>query len=233
MANRADTPASRDISGSDEIDVLFGAANPNPERVGCLPRDVLSALARRERPLGDPAYEHLAGCSPCYLEFRAIQQAALADGRRSPSTRWWLAAAVVLVGLAIGALMYFRAPGILNTPVQPPTVAVARALLLDLRPFAVARSERSSDTMPPLALSAERLDLTIQLPVGSEPGKYDVRLLDAGSRSLAAASGNGEIRDFVTIVNVALDLRNVPLADYRLAVRREAEEWAFYPAIVK
>ena len=59
----------------DEIDLLFGRANPNPSREGCPPGDVLQALSRRERPIEDPGYEHLAKCSPCYREFRAFQQA--------------------------------------------------------------------------------------------------------------------------------------------------------------
>lgn len=58
----------------DFVDELFGRGNPNPRRVGCLPRDTLIALARKERDIGDWGYEHLAACSPCYREFRAIQQ---------------------------------------------------------------------------------------------------------------------------------------------------------------
>jgi len=58
----------------DVVDQLFGRGNPNPRRVGCLPRDTLIALARKERDIGDPGYEHLAACSPCYRAFRAIQQ---------------------------------------------------------------------------------------------------------------------------------------------------------------
>jgi hypothetical protein len=58
-----------------EADELFGRAYPNPDRVGCPSREDLIALARRERPIGDPAYNHLKECSPCYLEGRAIQEA--------------------------------------------------------------------------------------------------------------------------------------------------------------
>lgn len=58
----------------DEIDEVLGRANPNPKREGCPARDVLIALSRRERPIGDPSYEHLVRCSPCYREVRALQQ---------------------------------------------------------------------------------------------------------------------------------------------------------------
>ena len=58
----------------DLIDELLGRGHPNPSRVGCLPRETLIALAHRQRPMGDRGYEHIAACSPCYCEFRAIQQ---------------------------------------------------------------------------------------------------------------------------------------------------------------
>lgn len=58
----------------DDIDEVLSRANPNPERVGCPSRDTLVALARRSQPLGDPAYEHLLKCSPCYLEFKALKE---------------------------------------------------------------------------------------------------------------------------------------------------------------
>ncbi len=39
------------------VDDLFSRGNPNPERIGCPARDVLVALARKERAIGDPAYD--------------------------------------------------------------------------------------------------------------------------------------------------------------------------------
>jgi hypothetical protein len=64
----------RDGSGDDdEIDRLLAHANPNPQRVGCLSREVLASLAARRQPLNAPGYEHLLECSECYREFRALQ----------------------------------------------------------------------------------------------------------------------------------------------------------------
>ena len=58
-----------------EMDLLFGRAHPNPTREGCPPADLLMRLAHRELPIGDPAYDHIGKCSPCYQELRTIQQA--------------------------------------------------------------------------------------------------------------------------------------------------------------
>jgi hypothetical protein len=78
----------------DEIDEVFGRANPNPERIGCPPHDVLVALARKHRPIGDRAYDHLGECSPCYLEVRGLKEAG---DRRQRRRLTWAAAAFVLV----------------------------------------------------------------------------------------------------------------------------------------
>ena len=74
MTKRPGEPYPSSFRSEDEFDELFGHGNPNPRRIGCPSRDVLEALARRERPIEDPAYEHVANCSPCYREFRALHQ---------------------------------------------------------------------------------------------------------------------------------------------------------------
>ena len=71
-----------------EFDLLFGYGNPNPVRAGCPSADVLSVLSRRERPIGDPGYDHVAQCSPCFREFRALQQRA-AHRRSNVARRIW------------------------------------------------------------------------------------------------------------------------------------------------
>lgn len=59
---------------SDEADLLFANASPNPRRVACLDVWLLFALAHRLLSLDHPAFDHLALCSPCYREFRGAEQ---------------------------------------------------------------------------------------------------------------------------------------------------------------
>lgn len=66
----ADRTLGRD---DDEIDRVLAHANPNPQRIGCLPGEVLASLAARRQALNAPGYEHLLECSECYREFRALQ----------------------------------------------------------------------------------------------------------------------------------------------------------------
>jgi hypothetical protein len=73
MADTDQAPENYDQQTQRAIDEVFGSANPNPERVGCLSQDELKGLAERRLPIGAPGYEHLTKCSPCYLEFRRFQ----------------------------------------------------------------------------------------------------------------------------------------------------------------
>jgi hypothetical protein len=74
MAERGKQRPGGDTPGGDDLDEVLSRANPNPERIGCPPQETLVALARRARPMGDPAYEHLLACSPCYRDFRSLQK---------------------------------------------------------------------------------------------------------------------------------------------------------------
>jgi hypothetical protein len=57
----------------DEIDIVFGFAHPNPNRIGCCSEVELVELAHRRRSMDDPGYAHVAQCSPCYRRMRALQ----------------------------------------------------------------------------------------------------------------------------------------------------------------
>src|SRR6478735_6489852 len=158
------------LTRADEMDEVFGRANPNPDRVGCPPRDVLVALARRQRPIEDPAYDHLSKCSPCYLEVRELQEAH-AVARRTRVVAWAAAAALLL---ATASIAWFVAGRMRTGPPQETELATQ----LDLRPYAGKRGGAEQTARSPLALPRSRVLLTLLLPVGSEPGRYEVQLLD-------------------------------------------------------
>lgn len=238
MANRQ-SPDAPGFKAENEIDLVLGNANPNPSRVGCPSRDVLIALARRERSIDDPAYDHLIKCSPCYREVRALQQTA-GDRRpvAAPSRMPWAIAAAAVVVLGILGTTFFvsrsdRGSRVVQAPATSSPTVVSTSAQLDLRKFTVARSERTETSPEPTTIPRGRLSLTMLLPVGFEAGDYDVQVLDSNLTSKASTSGSAEMRDYITTLRATLDVSNLAPGAYQLAVRRHGEDWRMFPVSVK
>jgi len=214
------------VKPRDEIDELFGRANPNPGRIGCPPREVLIALARRERPIRDPAYDHLIKCSPCYLEVRGFQEAAKAERRRTLLTRTtWTAAGAAVVVIAVAAgRMFLRGNN------RTATQGAEFRIELDLRPYAVTRGAQQPNNLPPLSLPRGHGTLLMRLPTGSEPGTYEVQVLDSRLTSMASAKGAANLQDRMTTLQVTVDLGELPTGDYQIAIRRNGQPWQMFPA---
>jgi hypothetical protein len=230
MARPSQPPDLAALGFGDELDDVLRGANPNPTREGCLPREVLVALSRRDRSIDDPAWEHLLECSPCYCEVRDMQLAHLVALHERPTRRWWIgAAAAAALVVALGVWWLAASRGAVPGVTEPPTTI---PLTLDLRPYSVTRSSTASDAFPPLELPRGLVELTLLLPVGSMPGSYDVQVVDAAQRSLASTQGDAALRDFVTTLEATLNLSDVAPGNYRLAVRTTGDGWRDYPAIV-
>lgn len=121
----------------------------------------------------------------------------------------------------------------MDTEPIAPSPAVPLQVTLNLRPDAVTRSAETPDGPPPLELPRGMLEVTLLLPVGSEPGTHDVQVLDAERRSVAFVQGDAAIREFVTTLPVTIDLRDVAAGDYEIAVRRQGDGWRTFPANVR
>ncbi len=225
---------------SDEIDEVFGSANPNPERIGCPPRAELERIARQRGAIDDPLYEHLASCSPCFRDWRAMQAAAQPQKAtvttRNLLPRRPLAAAAVLIALILAGLLWWN----WRTTVQNNRTTIARhdtlpetAVSLDLRPYAVARGDATNAVTRPLLLQRGVMRITVILPVGAEPGPYDIQILDQNLHSQVTARADAELRDQVTQLHTTLDLSALPEGAYQLALRRDDQDWRFFPAEIQ
>jgi hypothetical protein len=71
------------------------------------------------------------------------------------------------------------------------------------------------------------------LPVGFEPGSYEVQLLDPALTSRASSSGTAIVENFETTLRTTLDVGAVSSGSYQLAIRRANEDWQLFPAIVR
>lgn len=229
MTNGGQRPDPTDFRIENEMDLLFGRAHPNPAREGCPPPELLRRLASRELPIGDPAYDHFAKCSPCYKELRTLQQVDAARLAAGKSRRTILAAAAVIALMIAGSWLITRQPDRAAPVAAPSSQAATQSARLDLRPLAVTRSEDRRPTAPRLEVPRGRVNATILLPVGASPGVYEVRILDKDLIARATARGTAEIRDYVTTLDAGIDASALEPGDYQLTLRREGCEWQMFP----
>lgn len=190
---------------------------PNPDRVGC-PTDkfVLKAMASKTLPLTDPAWRHAARCSPCFRDIKQFET----DLKRS---RWGKAAALAAIVLIVAALLVFR-----GRLFAPATTSYQTATL-DLRPFSATRSENEKGgNGRTLALSRGRLTLSIILPVGSDSGRYEYKLLNDALQQVAAGDGEATMRDKNVVFAAQLDTTSLAPGPYTVWLRQPGYEWRSY-----
>jgi hypothetical protein len=192
---------------------------PNPERVGCPDSAVLRGIAFRKLRLAevDQWLDHLSSCSPCYQEFTELRKQAASQRRR---TQAWIAVAAVVIFVVTGWL-WVR----IHRSVQPPETAV-----LDLRELSVARGQNPSQiNQHPVEISRSAKHLILDLPIGSQEGRYDVALLSESGNQIQSASGTAQLQNHVVTLRADVDLSAVRPGLYLLALRQPGLEWTRYP----
>jgi hypothetical protein len=203
---------------------------PNPERKGCPGGVIVQELA--ERPLDqsiedDPHWNHITHCSECYREFLVFNEAS----RRRARTR----KAVVGWGLALGAAVIAIAAllGVRQSTIFPKRPQNAE-LVYAKRTIVIPSMERSGnvDEEKPLFLERLPLELTIQLPVGSRAGTYELQL-KRDDRTVLLTGGNAEINHGITAFTVRKDLSSVEPGRYSMEVRQVPHDWNLYPVVIR
>lgn len=116
------------------------------------------------------------------------------------------------------------------TPAPEQIVAQAEpvAVTLDLRKYGVTRSDSPAEDLPPLVLPRANVNLTLLLPVGSEPGEYEIRILDGDERVVASSMGTASILDYVARLRVVLDSSRLRAVPHQLHIRRHGEQWQHF-----
>jgi hypothetical protein len=203
---------------------------PNSERHGCPGSEVLQAIAGRhlEFPETDDIVDHIATCSPCFLEYSAHRR----------RYRLRLVGGTVLccvAGLLLTALFWRFA-----TPMRsrnetvahlPPTALKA---VLDFRNRTVERSDRRQPPNEPFAPHLKRalLELSIRLPIGVEDGLYSVQFRNQLGRSVVNTTGTAAWDGTAETLATAVDLRSLAPGEYILAIRNGTSAWRVYPVVL-
>jgi hypothetical protein len=206
----------------DGLDVVFGGANPNPERVGCPGDRVIRGAARGALPLNHPAYDHLASCSECYRESRAWHASRKSRFRPQP----FAAAAAVLI-LVAGGIYVGR------NRIAGPSAGVPKEVVLDYQNEGVSRSESGDAARRMRTLPPGLFDLTLLLPTGSEAGRYEFRLLRSDGKAVISTTATASMKDFALRLHIGLDLRSVEPGQYTVQTRRAGEDWDSHLVVVE
>src|SRR4029079_16798356 len=100
---------------------------------------------------------------------------------------------------------------------------------LDLRNCSAVRGEEEPPPPEPLSLPRGRVQVTILLPVGSEPGAYELQVLDSDLHARTLATGVAQLEDHVTTLRATTDVGLLTAGPYQLAIRHEGEQWRLFP----
>jgi hypothetical protein len=202
-----------------------------PERTGCPHSETLKSLAGRQPspPETPDLIDHIGTCSPCFIEYSRYRTIH----KHRVRILYALACAGVL-------LVCFTAVRSLHTPIGRPSppgteIASSQELVLDLRMKGVSRSDnpdkQGDGTIP--RLPRTRLSLSIQLPVGSEDGTYDVALVNSLGQSVVEARGEAKLQSFVEVLPVQVNLADLAPGLYQLRLRRAQTHWSSYLVVIE
>jgi hypothetical protein len=202
-----------------------------PERTGCPNSETLKSLARRQPspPETPDLIDHIGTCSPCFIEYSRYRTIHKLRVR-------------ILYALACAAavLVCFAAVRSLHTPIGGPLrpgkeIARSQELVLDLRLKGVSRSDtpdKQGDGPTP-RLPRASLSLSIQLPIGSEDGIYDVALISRAGKSMLETRGEAKLQNFVEVLPVDVNLADLAPGLYQLRLRLAQTQWISFSILLE
>jgi hypothetical protein len=205
---------------------------PNPERRGCPGMAVLREVVRRQSPIRDAHWEHVAHCSPCFQEFLELRTNLSATRKRLVRRNRIVLASLLMVAGIVGALIWKGPP----KPVSP-TITAEATSDVDMRPFSVMRGEsknpQSTEQYAGI-LSRKRSRLNVILPVGAQEGTYEVRLMDNDLHAvIASGKAPASLADHMLRLTITFDLTEVSPGPYVIASRRDGGGWMTSPVLIR
>jgi hypothetical protein len=202
---------------------------PNPERKGCPGGAFLRELGERPSELAvedDPQWHHVTHCSECYREFIDFNHSFRNRARvRRVQVRWGLAFAAAMIMVA--AIVGLKGSLFAVRPQNAEPAYVATTVV-------IPSMNRSADGEEPKPIVLERkpLKLTVELPIGSKAGVYELQLR-GNDRPVLSTGGNAEIHNGTTAFTVRTNLSGFEPGSYSMAVRKVPLDWNRYPVVIQ
>jgi hypothetical protein len=78
-----------------------------------------------------------------------------------------------------------------------------------------------------------RLDLTIELPIGTEDGIFTVQFRTSTNESVAEATGTATWDETAEALKIRADLRGVPAGRYTVAIQSRNSSVRLYPVVLE
>jgi hypothetical protein len=204
---------------------------PNPERKGCPGGAILRKLAERpwDRMLEDhPDWNHVTHCSECYGEFLAFNNAFRRQAQVRRARVRWVSSIAAVVVLAAAVILGLKQGSVFPKRPQNAELAFAKRTIL------IPSMERSGnvDEQKPILLERLPLELTVELPIGSKAGGYELQL-KGRDRTVLSTGGNAEIHNGTTAFTLRIDLTRIASGNYSLVVRQPPHDWNLYPVVIQ
>jgi hypothetical protein len=237
---------------------LFLNQFPNPERKDCPGSPALEAIATKRISMFDPVHDHVGSCSPCFGELTQMR-----DSLQRRKLLWAFGTASTAVLVSAALLTYFGTPRIGNMvrpnaaqiespvrpadqpgatiqpeaarPTQSPPKPQYELATLDLRDASATRTvEPAGTNTPRLEIPRRLLALTIQLPIGSDAGPYEIELRKSGQlTAVVSTEGQATIENGYTKFLIHVDTTSIPVGEYDFAWRRADLSWRNYPILIR
>ena len=233
---------------------------PNPERKDCPGTSVLRAIATKSISMRDPAIEHVGRCSPCFAELTEMRRDL--QRRKLLWATGTAAAVVVLLALLVGyfTLPRFNKPAVEEATQRGPTdlrkstaqsgeptptrgtastAAVPQpkydTALLDLRNVSAARTTEPPDptSTQPIEIPRGLLALTIELPIGSAAGSYEMEIRTPNQPPIRVAKGEAKIDDGITRLIINIDTSSIQAGEYEFGWRPVDFTWRHHPILIR
>jgi len=68
-------------------------------------------------------------------------------------------------------------------------------------------------------------------PTGSEPGKYQIEIVEQPGKPLIGAEGAATLRDHIAVLEVKVDFERLHPGLYLVGIRQADWSWAYYPVV--
>jgi hypothetical protein len=196
----------------DPVENAYLTAYPNPNRIGCAGSKVLRGLADRTLSISHPARMHIAQCSPCFQEFREIERELRRNARRQGRLLRIAAIAAILIVTCVLSIPFLKSH----------SQSVNVAAIINFATTSADRGipENRLDRADVQSYPRTQLRMTVNLPPGSDRGKYEFQIMQGEAvKPLVSSIGAAKIENGLTTFATSVDLSHLEPGIYLARVR--------------